>query len=425
MRLWLVTVGEPLPTDPQSGRLLRAGILSAMLAERGHEVVWWSSSFDHARKRHHEGTARTIRLRPNLTLRLLHGVAYRSNVSLARLVNHWQIAREFAAAARSETRPDLILTSFPTIELSVACTRYGKRHGVPVVVDIRDLWPDIFLELLPQALRPIGRLLLDPLFRWTRECCRDATAIVGITAAFVDWGLRRAGRAHAELDRDFPHGYTDRAPAQPDIEAAERFWDELGLAPSDFVACFFGILGRQVDLVTVIRAAAALSGSKRAIKVVVCGTGEKLGALQDEARGHPSVIFPGWVGRAQIWTLLRRSRVGLAPYVNELSFTQSIPNKAIEYLSAGLPIVTCLEGMLSDLVHRYNCGFVYRSGDRAALAALLGRLHDDDRLVRAAAERAQELYRARFVAENVYAQFAQHLEHIGSLHGGGSLARPL
>ena len=43
MIVWLVTVGEPLPTDPGSPRLLRAGILAGLLAEKGHVVHWWSS----------------------------------------------------------------------------------------------------------------------------------------------------------------------------------------------------------------------------------------------------------------------------------------------------------------------------------------------------------------------------------------------
>jgi hypothetical protein len=51
MRVWLITVGEPLPLDGPGERMLRTGILAAFLAARGHEVVWWSSSFDHVRKR--------------------------------------------------------------------------------------------------------------------------------------------------------------------------------------------------------------------------------------------------------------------------------------------------------------------------------------------------------------------------------------
>jgi hypothetical protein len=57
MRLWLVTVGEPLPSDGPNERLLRTGIFSRFLAEQGHQVVWWTAEFDHVRKCHRPPTA--------------------------------------------------------------------------------------------------------------------------------------------------------------------------------------------------------------------------------------------------------------------------------------------------------------------------------------------------------------------------------
>ena len=56
MRAWLLTVGEPLPCDGPNERLHRTGLLAEALHSRGHEVLWWSSTFDHARKRFREST---------------------------------------------------------------------------------------------------------------------------------------------------------------------------------------------------------------------------------------------------------------------------------------------------------------------------------------------------------------------------------
>ena len=88
---------------------------------------------------------------------MLHGCGYSSNVSLARFRDHRQVAERFAAAAAAEPRrPDIIVAGLPTIELCLESTRYGKQRGVPVVLDMRDMWPDVFLELLPPALRSAG-----------------------------------------------------------------------------------------------------------------------------------------------------------------------------------------------------------------------------------------------------------------------------
>ena len=46
MKVWLVKLGEPLPVDGNR-RLHRYGILAEMLSQKGHEVTWWTSTFDH------------------------------------------------------------------------------------------------------------------------------------------------------------------------------------------------------------------------------------------------------------------------------------------------------------------------------------------------------------------------------------------
>ena len=52
---------------------------------------------------------------------------------------------------------------------------------------------------------------------------------------------------------------------------------------------------------------------KKRFKFVLCGTGDNLEKYKQKARGCTNIIFPGWVGEAEIWTLLKKSSVGLAP----------------------------------------------------------------------------------------------------------------
>ena len=193
MNIWIVAVGEPLPIEAAQERLLRAGILSKMLVARGHHVTWWTSTFLHMKKRHVFETDRVVDVMPGLQMRLLHGLSYDRNVSLRRLVDHWILGRKFARQAMVEPRPDIILCSFPTIELSFATVKYGRKQGVPVVIDIRDLWPDIFLHLAPRGLKFLVRLVLSPYFVMTRRALAGASAIVAINEGFVDWGVKRGG----------------------------------------------------------------------------------------------------------------------------------------------------------------------------------------------------------------------------------------
>ncbi len=289
MKIWLATIGEPVPLEPAcADRLHRTGYLARFLAARGHRVVWWTSAFDHFRKRHLAPRDETVDF-GNLRIRLLHGRGYRRNVSLGRLRDHAEIARKFAAQTADgaeRDRPDVLVAALPSIDLASACASYGLRNRVPVVLDMRDMWPDIFVDTAPRPLRPLARTVLAPMFRQARRACSRAAAITGITEAFVDWGLARGGRRRTPLDRSFPLGYAAGTPSRERIEAAALEWDRLGIREDGpFTVCYFGGLSRQLDLMHAIRAARILETRGVAARFVICGDGERLEEYRRSAAG--------------------------------------------------------------------------------------------------------------------------------------------
>lgn len=413
MKIWLVTIGEPLPSDPGHPRLLRAGLLAETLAERGHEVLWWTSAFDHVNKIFRAPADMRVRVRPRLELLLMHGTGYRRNLSLARIRDHRTLAHRFANLALREAKPDIILASFPSIELCLAAARFGRAQGVPVVLDVRDLWPDIFLDYAPAPLRSLARLALSQLFSETVEAFRLAFAVTGITPPFVQWGVQRAGRLSSALDRDFPMGYPARTPNAASLSEARRWWKEQHdiEVGEDLLVVFFGSFGRQVDLVSVLEAARRLRGTS--IRFVLCGTGERLTECRHLVEGLDNVIQPGWVDAPRIRALMDMADVGLAPYFSRSDFLASYPNKVLEYLSGGLPVLSAISGLVGELVETEGCGLVY-GGDSPAerLASLLNELkHNPDRLV-AMSENARRLFAKRFSAEKVYADVTDYLAQV-------------
>lgn len=414
MRVWLVTVGEPLPIDGKGERLHRAGILADYLRRAGHEVVWWSSSFDHVRKRHRVDRYTAVTLENGVDLRLLHGCGYRRNISFDRIRDHRQIARQFAELAPLEPKPDVMVTSFPTIELSVEAVRYGRRFDVPVVVDIRDLWPEIFLEVAPFWARPVANLLLQPLWRATREALSGADALTGNSPGFVAWGLRQANRPASMLDRHFPFGYVSEPLSAAEEAAAFAFWRAKGVSEADetSVVCFFGAFSGQFDMDTVVDAARVLMRAGRNFQFVLCGSGERLEALRKRAGDLPNVIFPGWVGRAEIWALMKLSKFGLAPYKNHIGFTGNFPNKPIEYFSGGLPVISCLDGYLRDFLATNRCGLYYRPGDAEDLCAVLERAALSQSSWIEMSANAKKCFSEQFEANKVYGEMIAYLAEV-------------
>src|SRR5262249_36225717 len=154
-----------------------------------------------------------------------------------------------------QEQPDVILASLPTVELALSAVKYGQQRGVPVILDMRDMWPDIFVDHAPSVIRPGVRMLLSTFFADARPACAGATAITGITDDFLSWGLRRGGRSKSEWDRVFPLAYLTEPPRTEQLREADAFWDELKIGDEDCVtACFIGTMNHQYQLDGVLRA---------------------------------------------------------------------------------------------------------------------------------------------------------------------------
>jgi glycosyltransferase involved in cell wall biosynthesis len=417
MRIWLVTIGEPLPVrEGEHDRSHRTGYFAKFLCANGHDVVWWTSTFDHFRKKHVFDADTTLYAKDGPRIVFLKGSGYTNNLSLARIRDHRQIARKFSKLAMLETQaPDIVLAALPTVELSLESVLYGKKKSVPVVLDMRDMWPDIFVDSIPFSLRPFVHLASKPMFMQAQKACSGATAITGITDEFVEWGLQRGMRERTDLDRSFPMGYTSISPPEADLRRAERFWDERRIPahPSHITACFIGNLGREGDLETVLEAARQLKDRGARTQFVVCGSGDRSHKFTQMGARLENVIFPGWIDAASIYVLMRRSHVGLDPLSDRYDYLSTINNKAIEYLSAGLPVVLSPNrGTLYRLVNQQECGLSYDIHDAGALAEILIRLDQDRTLLHKLSRNASETFKTMFTAERVYDAMMKYLEEI-------------
>lgn len=410
MRFWIVNVNEPLPTDPGHNRPWRAGLVARALAARGHECTWWSSTVQHFRKelRHDQDTV--LEAGDGLTVVQLHGGLYRRNIGLARLRNHRRLGRRFRDLAPGRPAPDAVFASIPILELAREAVRYGRARGIPVMVDIRDQWPDFMAEQVPPLLRPAARLALRPLYRDLDEACRGASALCGNAPSFLDWGLAHAGREAGPRDRYRPHAYpVGEFPADL-LRRAGEFWDGLGVREGDPLPtlCFIGSLNfTAFDFAALVEGARRLAGRAR---LVIAGSGTGQERLRGLVDGAGNVVLAGWVDGPALQVLMQRSTLGVTPYRNRANFVGNLPNKFLEYMSQGLPVLSCLTGYSQSVLAEAGCGAFYGEGDAAGFAAAAAGLLEDParRALMAAAARA--VFRERFTADLVYGQLVDDLE---------------
>tara|TARA_R110002126_G_scaffold41477_1_gene120546 strand:- start:762 stop:1991 length:1230 start_codon:yes stop_codon:yes gene_type:complete len=352
MKIWLLTIGEPIPQDGDKTRLLRTGQFAKWLADNGHDVTFINSSFDHYKKEQRFEKSTTLEVKSNYRIVCLYGRSYTKTISLKRFMSHVDIANSFRSWLHDDVpeAPDIILASYPIEELCRAALQYAKPLGIAVVIDCRDFWPDIFAERLPKIMQKLGPLIFYPFEKRARETLGHADALVGMTESALKWGCNKARRPRREEDIIFPFTYEKGKTPRVSTQTLQSLDGKLSIV-------FFGTLSYRIDLDLFVRASAKLPDEyKKKIVFRIAGDGDQLDILKKLADElNAPFEFFGWIEKPQITELLASADLGLLPY-SRTDFHLTLPNKFSEYLSGSTPVFSCTDGEVKKFLNNHGCG---------------------------------------------------------------------
>ncbi len=433
LNVWVLQTGEPLPTDPGDPRPMRAMNLCSKLLDAGHRVVLWSSRFDHQRKIHRPeppsdrwaAAQPATELAGRLDVRLIPSRGYRKHIGPGRLLDHAELGWNLRRMLRLEPElPDVAFVGYPPIETAAVMTRWLGRRGVPVLLDVKDQWPTIFLSALPRAARAPGAALLWPLFRLARHAMREATGLSAMAEGFLGWALAMAEREREVADGVFPlTSRLDRV-AEAELADARAWWGKRGVEDNGMPRFMFvGSHSRAFDFQPLRRAARRCLDEGLSCQFVLCGEGESSAELRRSMQGLSNVLFPGWVDRPRLVALAERSYAALAPYRDSPDFRLSLPNKVLDALSLGLPILSPLPGEVRALIEHEGIGLAYGEDTGRDLLDCIVELMRYPSLQAELGAAARDAYARLFAYEKVYGDLVRHLERLAARGGIEAHAR--
>ncbi len=342
MKIYLFCVGEPIPTNTSDVRLRRMGMLATILAKNGHDVHWFSSTFDHYKKVDLFDVDTNYEYN-GFVVHALKTITYSKNISFKRVKFHKLISRKIYKYLQDMEKPDIIMGSMEPIEVSKVMVKYANENKIKVVIDVRDLWPEIFYDAVPKILRPLLWPYVSLCKIRLRKVFKDCTSIVAPSKDFLEYGLKYSNRPRGKNDLVFNMGYSK--------EVIEKVED------GNFNIVFFGTIGKQFEFEKVFKAAEKLQEYKN-IVFYIAGDGEFLEQYKIKYN-FSNIKFLGWIEKKQINEILSIASVGLAPYINSINYQRNMPNKIGEYLSIGIPILVNCDGVIPNILEKYDCGYKY------------------------------------------------------------------
>ena len=277
MLVWILQTGEPLHVDDKVIRPMRAMNLSNKLLEAGHSVVLWSSAFDHQKKIHRSYNYKVFKLNDNLEVRLIPSCGYRKHNGFKRLVDHAQMAWNLRKLLKIEKSiPDVAFIGYPPIETANIMSSWLKEQNVPTLLDIKDLWPSIFLDTFSEILKPFARILLHPYFHLAKKTIRNVNGISTMSDSYLKWSLSFANKSLSSFDKIVRLTNMRAECNKRDLILANEFWERLNVKRKTLKVFFTGTFSTGFDF-DQIRIAAEII---KECQFVLCGNGPSLNEVK-------------------------------------------------------------------------------------------------------------------------------------------------
>jgi glycosyltransferase involved in cell wall biosynthesis len=325
---------------------------------------------------------------------------YRRTVLCREMADSYRIVRTWLYATRNEGRvrktlshlsfmlssvllgwratgpADVVLVSSPTFFSVLSGWLLAKVKRARLIVEVRDLWPAIFVELGVLTNRRVIALLE----RLELASYAKADQVIVVSDGFRDNLIRRgvpSSKVHtirngADVARfEVPEG-------------AERGWRaRLSAGAEDCLVLYAGTHGISQALTTVAEAAALVArrpvGSS--VRFAFVGDGadkQRLESRIEELGLHHTVLLPG-VPNGEMPKLLAAADICLVPLRDVPLFASVIPSKIFEYLAAGKAVIGSVAGEAAQILAEAGAAVVPPE-DSESLAAAIGTLAADGEL---------------------------------------------
>ena len=285
-------------------------------------------------------------------------------------------------------KPDIAIATSPQIFCGYAGVWYKRLRRVPLVMEIRDIWPES-MAAVGARVPSLGIWMLERIERaMYRACAFLVTVGEGYKARLVEKGV-------PEAKIGIVMNGTDLAVYKPQPKN-EELLERYGLK-GKFVVSYIGTVGMACGLEVVLDAAGILAAKNakdaktgNEIVFAIVGDGAHRANLEEEAkrRGLTNVVFTGRQPKESMPDWINASDASLVHLKKTELFTTVMPSKIFESAGCKKPIIMGVDGYAKKRVRDAEAGLDMTPEDADSLVKCVEELASDPDLCRRLGENA-------------------------------------
>jgi glycosyltransferase involved in cell wall biosynthesis len=245
---------------------------------------------------------------------------------------------------------------------SIACAGIGKRLGVPVVADFHNIWSE---EVVASNLTDYGDECYNTILWLEKEIIRAADAVTVVSEEARDYVRNSLGA---------PDGKAFLIPNATFLRVEEPSVNE-----NSCNVMHAGTLHIWENVELYVEAMPFVLEHCPNAKFFVTRKGEKLAKMMKLAHDkHVSPEFVWFESEGQFFDFLKTCDVGVISPTTHLSRKMAYPAKLYDYLSVGLPIVSCDIGAWTNIIKDNKVGLVTENNPESFAEGISTLLQDPE-----------------------------------------------
>ena len=253
---------------------------------------------------------------------------------------------------------------------AVIALAIGKRHGLPVVYEVRGFWEDTWLSRHPNS----GTMAASELYQLNRDletrCMLAADLVVTLGEAMREEIVARGVPADKVLI--VPNAVSEDF-LQP-LPDAQKLRSQLGIKRDEYVIGEVSSLVPHEGIGTLLQATRLLKDRGLPVRALIVGDGPERAALQRQAADlglREAAIFAGRVPATKVREFHALLDVFVVPRTPDRVCQLVTPLKPVEAMASGLCVVTSEVKALAEIIKPDVTGALTIPEDPVALADTL------------------------------------------------------
>jgi len=388
---------------PESNAGTRSYEMAKRLVAKGHEVTFVTSSAYLSNNYVLNSGWNELKIE-GIKLHILHLPYSNNNSFIKRIFKFVQFS--FLSTLKSlNVKGDVVFATSTPLTIAIPGVIYSKIKKVPLVFEVRDLWPE-----LPVAVGVIKNSLLIKLAEWLEKYTyKNSTQLIGLSPGMCD-GITKHGIAKEKVTLATNSCDTDLFDVNKSV-GEEYLKKNFSFLNGRKLIVYTGTFG----LINKVGYLPELALSMKNVDTDICfiaigdgmekdqviGKAEKLNVLNDNL-----YILPP-VPKTEIVQILSAADLSLSLFGPIPEMWHNSANKLFDALASSTPIAINYGGWQKDFIEKYQCGLILNPTEHEKSAIALSSFLNDKGGYNKAIEQCKYLAYNKFSR----AMMADRVEH--------------